>query len=72
MHLNLDGEKTHKAYEASGRQPSAQNGPVEYEAFDDRLTGGRRVYNGDTTLWQSRRVFPCTDRLWDFDKILHG
>ena len=56
MHLNLDGEKTHKAYEAFGRQPSAQNGPVEYEAFDDRLTGGRRVYNGDNTMAEPQSV----------------
>jgi len=49
MHLDLDGEKTHKVYEAFGRQPPAQNGPVEYEEFDDRLTvkatveGGRSI-----------------------------
>jgi hypothetical protein len=36
MHLDLDGEKTHKVYEAFGRQPLAQYGPVEYEEFDDR------------------------------------
>jgi hypothetical protein len=49
MHLDLDGEKTHKVYEAFGRQPPAQYGPVEYEEFDDRLTvkatveGGRSI-----------------------------
>src|SRR4051795_2077975 len=49
MHLDLDGEKTHKVYEAFGRQPLAQYGPVEYEEFDDRLTvkatveGGRSI-----------------------------
>ena len=49
MHLDLDRQKTHKVYEAFGRQPSAQNGLVEYEEFDDRLTvkatveGGRSI-----------------------------
>ena len=49
MHLDLEGEKANNVYEAFGRQPSAQNGPVEYEEFDDRLTvketvdGGRSI-----------------------------
>jgi hypothetical protein len=44
--LDLDDKKTHKVYEAFGRQPSAQNGPVEYEEFDDRLTVKATVEDG--------------------------
>ena len=73
MHIDLDGENAHNIYAAFGQQSSA----VEYEEFDDWLTvkatlEGRHVYNADTTLRRSSRVFPCTDRLWDLDKILHG
>src|ERR1700733_13363194 len=38
MNFELDGEKANQVYEAFGRPPSPQNGPVEYEEFDDRLT----------------------------------
>ena len=46
MHLDLEGEKANNVYEAFGRQPSAQNGPVEYEEFDDRLTVKAIVESG--------------------------
>jgi hypothetical protein len=46
MHLDLEGEKANNVYEAFGRQPSAQNGPVEYEEFDDRLTVKATVESG--------------------------
>ena len=77
MRLDFEGEKANNVYDAFGRQPSAQNGPVEYEEFDDRLTvkatvDGGRSNNVNTILWRSSRVFPCTDRLWDLDKILCG
>ena len=77
MHLDLEGEKANNVYEAFGRQPSAQNGPVEYEEFDDRLTVKETVESGRSItltpmLWRSTRVFPCTDKFWDLDKILGG
>jgi hypothetical protein len=49
MHLYLEAEKANSVHEAFGRRLSAQNGPVEYEEFDDRLTvratveGGRSI-----------------------------
>jgi hypothetical protein len=38
MHLDLDGLKTNNIYKAFGRQPTPQNGSVEYREFDNRLT----------------------------------
>jgi hypothetical protein len=46
MHLELVGEKTIHVYEALGRQPLPQNGTVEYEELDDRLTVKATVENG--------------------------
>jgi hypothetical protein len=53
MHLDLEGEKTNNIYEALGRQPSPQNGSVEYKEFDDRLTVEANVgSSGSITLTQ--------------------
>jgi hypothetical protein len=53
MRLDPDGEKTKNVYVAFGRQPSPQNGTVEYEEFDDCLTVKATVEGGKSiTLTQ--------------------
>jgi len=53
MHLTLDGKKAANVCKAFGRQPSPENGVVEYDEFDDRLTVRAAVEGGSSmTLTQ--------------------
>lgn len=66
MYLKLDGEIANRVYQAFGRQPSPEDGSVEYEEFDDHLTvkanvvGSKSItmtqhYGGAVEAFLSRR-----------------